>query len=345
MPAVSVSMVASKAAGITLSPLRLIQPRRLYRLTAQVRVDKLGAETPPPYLKCEFVGAARGSSLSQVHTTHYDADRLGKWQELQIEFQTPDQARSFWLALEKGTSSPAEIDASIDEIRFECIERLSVFEQYRLTRTPQELEQVRGVHPRLYLNADRTTELRTAVTGTHAPLWQELRELADRAARRGPPAYREDDNRSGSEQLWQREVGNAMPVLAMAYVMSGDRKYLESAQAWALASCGYKTWGLGRYDGMDLAAGHQLFGLGIFYDWCYADLDEAARKTIRETIVRRGAAMFEGAVTRKAYWGRSYLQNHLWAFCWAKIGHPVKHVEAETRGALCACVSASRTSP
>src|SRR5690606_2070120 len=111
--------------------------------------------------------------------------------------------------------------------------------------------------------------------------------LADRAVKRGPPAYREDDGHSGDEQLWQREVGNTMPLLAMAYVLSGQRQYLESAQAWALASCGYKTWGLGRIDGMDLAAGHQLFGLGIVYDWCHTGLDEDARRTIRETIVRR----------------------------------------------------------
>jgi hypothetical protein len=63
---------------------------------------------------------------------------------------------------------------------------------------------------------------------------------------------------------------------------------------------------------MDLAAGHQLFGLGIVYDWCGPDLDEASRRTIRETIQRRGAAMFEAAATGKAWWGRSYLQNHLW---------------------------------
>lgn len=285
---------------------------RLYRLTVQVRVDKLGPDTPPPYLKCEFVGSAPRSSLGQVHTTPYDVSRLGEWQQLQVEFQTPEDARTFWLALEKGTSKPAEIDACLDEIQLETIERLSVFEQYRLTPLPKELEQIRGVHPRLYLDVERIAHLRTAVTSTHATLWQELQELADRAVKRGPPAYREDDNWSGSEQLWQREVGNTMPVLAMAYVISDERKYLEAAQAWALASCGYKTWGLERIDGMDLAAGHQLFGLGIVYDWCYADLDGAARNTIRDTIVRRGTAMFEAAVTRKTWWGRSYLQNHLW---------------------------------
>jgi hypothetical protein len=289
-----------------------IQPQRLYRLTAHVRVDRLGSDTLAPYLKCEFVGAAPRSSLGQVHTTRYDASRLGQWQQLQVEFQAPADARTFWLALEKGTSSPAEIDACLDEIRLETIERLSVFEQYRLKPMPEELEQVRGAHPRLYLDAARIAELRAAVTGSHAPLWRELREHADRAVKRGPPAYRPDDGSSGSEQLWQREVGNAMPVLALAYVISGDPKYLEAARAWALASCDYATWGLDRIDGMDLAAGHQLFGLGIVYDWCYADLDEATRTTIRETIARRGSAMFQAAVTRKTWWGQSYLQNHLW---------------------------------
>jgi len=289
-----------------------IQPERLYRLTAQLRVDKLGPDTPAPYLKCEFVGAVPHSSLGQVHTTPYDVTRRGQWQLMQVEFKAPRDARTVWLALEKGTSKPAEIDALLDEIRLESIERLSIFEQFRLTPIPKQLEQVHGVHPRLYLNAARIGELRSAVTDTHAALWRELRELADKLVKRRPPVYRDDDGWSGEEQLWQREVGNAMPVMAMAYLISSERKYLEGAQAWALASCGYKTWGLGRIDGMDLAAGHQLFGLGIVYDWCYADLDETARQTIRKTILRRGTAMFEAAVTRKTWWGRSYLQNHMW---------------------------------
>lgn len=183
---------------------------------------------------------------------------------------------------------------------------------YRLNPIPASLEQVRNVHPRLYLDAVRIAELRQAIQTTHAPMWKELRQVADGAVKRGPPAYRGQDNTGNDEQLWQRGVGNTLPVLAMAWVLSGDRQYLDAARQWALASCGYKTWGLGGRDGMDLAAGHQLFGLGLVYDWCYADLGEAARRTIRETLVRRTSAMFEAAATGKAGWRQSYLQNHLW---------------------------------
>ncbi|MBN1420297.1 MAG: DUF4962 domain-containing protein [Planctomycetes bacterium] len=184
--------------------------------------------------------------------------------------------------------------------------------EFRLTPFPAELEALRGTHPRLYLDAARILELREAVGTTHASLWEGVRGLADRAVRQGPPAYREQDGSSGDEQLWQRGVGNTMPILAMAHVLSGERKYLESARAWALASCAYPTWGLGRIDGMDLATGHQLLGLAIVYDWCHAGLDEPARRMIRETLERRGRAMFEAGAKGKTWWGKSYLQNHLW---------------------------------
>lgn len=295
-----------------ISERRPMEPGKLYRLSAWLCVEKLGPETPAPFLKCEFVGSNGGTSAAQVHTNPYDTARFGEWQELIAEFQAPEDATACWLALEKGTQSLAEIDAKLDEIRIGRIARLTVIEQCRLNPFPAELQSVGGMHPRLYLDADRIAALREAIRTTHAPLWEEIRELADRAVRRGPPAYREDDGYSGAEQLWQREVGNAMPGLALAYVLSGEREYLDAAQSWAVASCGYKTWGLGRIDGMDLAAGHQLFGLAIVYDWCYADLDETTRRTIRETIVRRGGAMFDAAVMGKAWWQRSYLQNHLW---------------------------------
>lgn len=181
-----------------------------------------------------------------------------------------------------------------------------------LSDAPAAPRDARAVHPRLFADAARFDELRAARSGTHQELWKEVRDQADQLARQGPPAYREQDGHSGAEQLYQREVGNAMPCLAMAWKLTGDRKYLGAAGSWALASCKFPTWGLGKTDGMDLAAGHQLFGLGIVYDWCHDDLDAASLRTIRETILRRGDAMYRAAAAGKIWWHRSYLQNHLW---------------------------------
>lgn len=284
----------------------------LYRLSAEVLVDRLGAGTPPPFLKCEFVGEDTRQPMGQVRTNSYDSSKPGAWQPLSVEFQAPEGATACWLALEKGTNAPTEIQARLRDVRLGPISRLSVLDQFRLDPPPAPLKAVSGVHPRLFLDAKRVEALRPSIKSTHADIWRKLKAEADRLVRQGPPRYREDDGRGGDEQLWQRSVGNAMPTIALAYLMTGEKSYLDSATAWALASCGYPTWGLGRIDGMDLAAGHQLMGLGLVYDWCHGDLDPAARKTIRQTLEKRASAMYQAAATGKVWWRRSLLQNHLW---------------------------------
>jgi hypothetical protein len=172
---------------------------------------------------------------------------------------------------------------------------------------PATLESHRGSHPRLYFDSARRDQLRAAAAGTHAAVWKLIRQQADSFAAQRPPVYQET---SDEEQLWQREVGNKLPFLALAHAITGESKYLTAARDWSLASCGYPHWGGKRFDGTDLAAGHQLFGLALVYDWLYADLDAAAKATILDTLLTRGATMFRACSTQ--YWRNEYLQNHLW---------------------------------
>ena len=170
------------------------------------------------------------------------------------------------------------------------------------------LDPWRGEHPRLFFTAQQRDALRLAIKTTHTNMWALLRAQADPLVRQGPPKYRTSDDGSGDEQLWQRKVGEALPTLAMAWSLTGDKKYLDAARAWALASCSYPTWGLGpKRDGLDLAAGHQLFGLALVYDWCHSDLDAETLRTIRATLEKRGAALAKVTPGR-----RNFLQNHLW---------------------------------
>jgi len=289
-----------------------MQAGRFYRLSAWVRIVSAGSKAPMPFLKCEFVASDRQQEMGRAATTQYNAACMGQWQHPTGEFQAPAGTVSCWLALEKGTYDPTQINAYLDDVIIEPIEQLTALSKYDLDPIPPDLQKVRNVHPRLYLSAERVVELRNAIQTTHADLWADVQVLADRAVKRGAPKYRRDDSWSGDEQLWQRSVGNAMPHLAMAYLMTGEKRYLEASKQWALASCAYPTWGYGRNDGMDLAAGHQLFGLAVVYDWCYHDLDEASRRRIRDTLIKRASAMFQAAATGKIWWHRSYLQNHLW---------------------------------
>jgi hypothetical protein len=207
--------------------------------------------------------------------------------------------------------------------------RPDAVEKYRLHPLPSSLEKVRGIHPRLFINKAKIAELQELIKTSHASIWDETKRAADRAVASGPPKYKgngDGDGRWGFEQLWQRNVGWALSNMAMAWVLTGDRKYLDSVREWSLASCSYPTWGgLGWADGVDLAASHQLFGLGIVYDWCYDALDEGTKKIIRDTLVRRITHMVDIATTDRVWWHRAdgkeriwyrwqnaYLQNHLW---------------------------------
>jgi hypothetical protein len=146
----------------------------------------------------------------------------------------------------------------------------------------------------------------------YAALFAEVKKKADRGVKDGPPKYILDDKWSDTEQLYQREVGEMIPEIALTYCLTGDKQYLDSARQWMLASLEYPTWGLDPFQGKDLAAGHQLYGIAVAYDWLYNDLDDAARTTIRESLAKRAAFMYNAAATKDAYWADSYLQNHLW---------------------------------
>jgi hypothetical protein len=296
----SLHVRASVASGTNLASSESfpLTSRQFFRLSAWVRIERIGAKNPLPCLKCEFGMESPGTWLGQAVMEGYDSSQPGTWQRLSTEFRVPYGSERGWLAVgfksrEKSAlkvSVPA--DVYFDDISLESIEHLTVEGKYILKPFPASLEKVRGVHPRIFLDDRRISELREAIKTTHAPLWKKIIAQAGSIAARTPSPYLTEKEWTNTEQLWQRSVGDNMPFLALAWVMTGDQKYLDAARKWALASCGYKTWGLYEYDGMDLAAGHQLFGLGIVYDWCWRDLDEETRRIIRETITREVQPFF-----------------------------------------------------
>jgi len=169
-------------------------------------------------------------------------------------------------------------------------------------------------HPRLYLNPQRITQLREEITTFRKAHWDVIRVEADQLARRHPPVYERAILDNDAEQLWQRNVGNALPTLAIAWVLTGDNKYRKAVTEWAMASCSYPNWGHPEKNpGKDLAAGHQLFGLALVYDWMYQDLDPQVRETIHKALLERGRTMFAATDPKTGnFWRNEYMQNHLW---------------------------------
>src|SRR5512140_1780908 len=85
-----------------------------------------------------------------------------------------------------------------------------------------------ATHPRLFVDIKRVAQLREAIKSTHAEVWKPAGALAASLAAQKPTAYHEGAE-ANDEQLWQREVGNKMPYMAMAYLLTGEDKYVEAA--------------------------------------------------------------------------------------------------------------------
>jgi hypothetical protein len=97
---------------------------------------------------------------------------------------------------------------------------------------------------------------------------------------------------------------------------SDPNKYLMGGIGWARASLSYPTWGNGPTNtNNDLAAAHQLLGLGIFYDWLFNHLTDSLKKEIRAKLIERGKIMNDSALAingQDGWWKDNYLANHLW---------------------------------
>ena len=214
-----------------------------YKLSAWMKVEALPQGTAAPSLKCEFVGPEGGKEIGRVTTSTWEGAKAGQWQELAAQFVAPTGTEGYWLAVEKGGNTPMAIDLLLDDVTVEPIDRVNISGAYALQPLPTRLVQLKGLHPRIYLDKAKVAALREATKTTHAAIWAKLQAQADGLVKKGPPKYLEIDPYSGDEQLYQREVGNAMPTVALAWLITGHQKYLDSARAWALMSCSYPTWG------------------------------------------------------------------------------------------------------
>ncbi|MFC4777656.1 DUF4962 domain-containing protein [Paenibacillus sp. GCM10023252] len=97
---------------------------------------------------------------------------------------------------------------------------------------------------------------------------------------------------------------------------SDPNKYLMAGLSWATASLNYPTWGNGTTNtNNDLAAAHQLLGLGLFYDWLFHHLTDTTKNSIRDRLIERGAIMNDSALAingQDGWWREDYMGNHLW---------------------------------
>jgi hypothetical protein len=159
---------------------------------------------------------------------------------------------------------------------------------------PAKLDSFAGVHPRMLLNSSRIETLKTKIAGTHKFIWNVIKGKADSYLNSSP-------RNSPGDESDTRSDGDAVPWLALAYVLTGENQYLNKAVDWMTTVCNYSTW-----DGNhSLAAGHCLMGISLGYDWLYHSMNWLQRRTIRDRL-----SHFAPAMAYSPQHKERYLANH-----------------------------------
>jgi len=145
---------------------------------------------------------------------------------------------------------------------------------------PKKLDSFIGIHPRYLLNAEKINTLKIKINNTHKKIWERVRKNADSYVGTLPPP-----NYNRQSDMWP--AGRGIPWLAIAYLLTEDSKYLESAKKWIMTICNFPKWENNR----SLSGGECLFGVSIGYDWLYNKLTEDERRYIRENLIYQAKEM------------------------------------------------------
>lgn len=154
-------------------------------------------------------------------------------------------------------------------------------------------------HPRVLITAERLTELKGKVTGSHEALWAEVRARADLTLGMAP---------TPPKGVGDWDKFRAVSWWALSYLVSGDERYLSKAREFMLAAAAYGDWPEGDESG-DLASSDLIAVISMGYDWLYDHLDEGDRAVVRDAIKRAAIRKYAEA-TGGVWWRKAPLQNH-----------------------------------
>ncbi|UCH09999.1 MAG: DUF4962 domain-containing protein [Fidelibacterota bacterium] len=160
---------------------------------------------------------------------------------------------------------------------------------------PARLDSLAAVHPRLLLDSLRITILQGKISSTHSYFWNIIQGKANGYLTSSP-------QNDPTEEEPVRSDGDAIPWLAMAYLMTGDTQYLSKAVSWMTTVCNYSTWDGNR----SLGASHCLLGVALGYDWLYHAMTITQRQTIRTRLAYFAGEMAGAGPTHR----ERYLANH-----------------------------------
>jgi hypothetical protein len=168
------------------------------------------------------------------------------------------------------------------------------------------LKQISHQHPRIMLNPATVKELKAGLTAdkTLKAASERVIEAAERIIQLKPVTYKKEGKRLLTVS---RACLKRVNFLAMAYLLTGNKKFADRAEKEMLAAAAFKDWNPSHF--LDVA--EMTAALAIGYDWLFDTLSPQGKKAIRQAIIEKGLKV-------------SFKANGWWVNCntnWNQVCH------------------------
>lgn len=181
---------------------------------------------------------------------------------------------------------------------------LSYADDLKTVRAPLPDDYGQG-HPRLLFGPGDVAALKQKAEA-HPDIWKYVLAHARACVKRTVPDA--EEIRSGAH-YWRIEY---IESAALAYLVTGEQRYLDAARNWMVAYCAQDTWGTGWRENRDLQAAWYLYHIGLAYDMLYNHLAEADRAAIRKGLAEHAEFIAAEYLAESPKGRVTYGQNHLY---------------------------------
>ncbi len=148
--------------------------------------------------------------------------------------------------------------------------------------------------PRLIITNRNIDDFILKSKTTHQHLFNLSIQLADNFLGRVPPQAQNASN-------VYREIGETMPALGLAFLITNEDKYLAGVEKWIRMLMDVPTW----EGSQNLGRSAWVTGIAQLYDWLYFYLDEDLKKQVVSRLKKEAKIIRNTAASTRA------LSNHL----------------------------------
>ncbi|MFT6794410.1 MAG: hypothetical protein ACJAR1_002419 [Rubritalea sp.] len=198
-------------------------------------------------------------------------------------------------------------------------------------------------HPRLFFSQAEETQLKARIKSEPlvGKLYNELIRRTDKILNIRPTKHQIKDGRRLLGES-RHALGNILHT-AMAWRLTGDKKYLNRAILELDTACRFKDWNPSHF----LDTAEMSTAVAIGYDWLYHDLSLEQRDLFSKALIKLGREPARAGYTQsnKAWW--SNLRNNWTQVCATgllitervleKKGEPIHRARLEARAVLERC--------